>query len=347
MEWHGRLTRWGTILGLVLISALMLGACDIKTPNTLDPKGPVALWQSNLFWFILVVATIIFVGVTGVLLYSIIRFRDRPGAAEARQFDGNSRLEIAWTILPSLVLFLVLIFTIYTLYNMTPSATAANTLHVRAIGHQWWWEFQYEDASPVVVTGDELHVPVGTVVHVDLASDNVIHSFWIPQLSGKTDVIPGHDNSLVFKADAAGNYRGECGEYCGTQHANMNFVVVADTPDVYASWLQSQQALAAVPSTDQQQSGLSLFQHAGCAGCHSINGVNAQPGKPGPTIGPNLTHFGSRQLIAGGVLSNTNDNLTKWLADPQGIKPGNDMVIPVQLDQSQISDLVAYLESLK
>jgi cytochrome c oxidase subunit 2 len=324
----------------------MLGACDTKTPNTLDPKGPVALAQSNLFWAIFGIATFIFVAVTGVLLYSIVKFRDRPGAPEARQFDGNSRLELAWTIAPSVVLFAVLILTIYTLFNLAPPVSASS-LHVRAIGHQWWWEFQYEDSSPVVVTGDELHVPVGTVVHVDLASDNVIHSFWIPQLSGKTDVIPGHDNSLVFKADVAGNYRGECGEYCGTQHANMNFVVVADPPDVYNTWLQSQQALAVVPSTDQQQSGQSLFMHSGCAGCHSIDGLNAQPGKGGPTIGPNLTHFGSRQLIAGGVLSNTTDNLTKWLSDPQGIKPGNDMVIPVQLSQSQISDLVAYLQSLQ
>jgi cytochrome c oxidase subunit 2 len=229
---------------------------------------------------------------------------------------------------------------------MTP-AVSASSLHVRAVGHQWWWEFQYEDTSPVLVTGDELHVPVGTVVHVDLTSDNVIHSFWIPQLTGKTDVIPGHDNSLVFKADTAGNYRGECGEYCGTQHANMNFVVVADQPDAYSAWLNGQMALAATPTTDQQKSGQSLFMHAGCAGCHTITGVNAQPGQKGPTIGPNLTHFGSRQLIAGGVLSNTPENLAKWLADPQGIKPGNDMVLPQPLDPSQISDLVAYLESLK
>jgi cytochrome c oxidase subunit 2 len=346
MVWRGRLTRWGTVFGLIAISALMLGACDTKSPSVLNPQGPVAGIQSDLFWVILGIATFIFVAVTGVLIYSIVKFRDRPGAPEARQFDGNTRLEVAWTIAPSIVLFIVLIATIYTLFAIAQPASAS-TMHVRAIGHQWWWEFQYEDTSPVVVTGDELHVPVGTVVHVDLASDNVIHSFWIPQLSGKTDVIPGHNNSMWFKADTAGNYRGECGEYCGTQHANMNFVVVADPPDVFAAWQDTQKALAIAPVTDQQKSGQTLFMHSGCAGCHTINGVNGQPGHPGPIIGPNLTHFGSRQLIAGGVLSNSDANLAKWLADPQGIKPGNDMVIPVQLSQSQIDDLVAYLKSLQ
>lgn len=342
MIWRGRLTRWGLAPVLLVLSAMLFGGCDAKTPNTLNPAGPVAKTQSDLFWIILVIATVIFVVVAGALLYSIIRFRDRPGAPEPRQTAGNTKLEIAWTIAPSLVLFLVLIFTITYMYKLAqPAVASSSVVHVEAIGHQWWWEFRYTDASPVVVTGDELHVPVGTVVHVDLVSDNVIHSFWVPQLTGKTDVIPGHDNSMWFQADKAGQYRGECAEFCGTQHANMDFVVVADPADQFQTWLSAQQAEAMAATTDAQQAGQHDFLTLGCVACHTIAGTQAKG-----TIGPNLTHFGGRLLIAGGVLSNTNQNLTTWLSDPQAVKPGSDMVIP-QLSQQQVSDLVAYLESLK
>lgn len=339
MELRRRLTRWGVAPLAVLLSAVLLGGCDNRA-TFLDPSGPAAKKESDIFWFILVVATVIFVIVTAVLIYSIIRYRERPDAPEPRQIHGNTQIEIIWTALPSLVLFGVLGFTIWTMANLAEPASAS-TMHVTARGHQWWWEFNYNDQSPMVVTGDELHVPVGTVVHVDLRSDNVIHSFWVPDLVGKTDVIPGHNNSLWFTADRPGTYRGECAEYCGTQHANMDFIVVADPPAQFAAWLQGQEAAAMAPSTDAQTRGQQNFLHLGCIACHSINGVSARA-----NIGPNLTHFGSRQLIAGGVLSNTDQNLATWLRDTQTVKPGNDMVIP-QLQQSQIDDLVAYLESLK
>jgi cytochrome c oxidase subunit II len=339
MESHSRLTRWVIVPLLMLLSAVLFGGCA-NSPNVLDPAGPVAKKESDLFWIILVVATIIFVGVTGVLVYSILRFRERPDMPQPRQIHGNTTIEIVWTIVPSVVLFIVLFFTIFTMVGLAQPQTS-NVVHVRAIGHQWWWEFQYTDTSPVVVTGDEMHVPLGTVVQVDLRSDNVIHSFWVPQLTGKTDVIPGHNNQLWLQADRTGSYRGECAEYCGLQHAHMDFVVVADSADVYQSWLQGQEAVAAAPLTDAQMRGQSLFLHEGCIACHSIAGVSSVG-----HIGPNLTHFGSRQLIAGGVLDNTPENLTTWLSGPQTVKPGNDMVIPT-LSPDQISDLVAYLESLK
>jgi cytochrome c oxidase subunit 2 len=346
MRWRGKLARWGGAPVLVLLSALAFGGCDSRTPSVLNPQGPVADLESTLFWIILIIATFIFVVVTAVLLYSIWRYRERPGMAEPRQLHGNTRIEIAWTVAPSIVLFIVLIFTITFMFRLAQPASAS-TMHVTAIGHQWWWEFQYDDASPKVVTGDELRVPTGTVVHIDLRSDNVIHSFWVPQLTGKTDVIPGHSNSMWLQADRAGNYRGECAEYCGTQHANMDFVVVAESPGDFSSWLNGQQ-LYALTGPDQQ-AGQTLFLHAGCAGCHAINGVNADPakGQQGPTIGPNLTHFGSRTLIAGGVLDNTPDNLARWLTDPQAVKSGSDMVLPQPLTPDQVSTLVTYLEGLK
>ena len=344
MRLRNRFPRWGLAPFMVLVSALIFAGCE-QSPSTLDPKGPVALTEANLFWIILGIATFIFVAVTSVLLYSIVRFRERPNMPEPRQIDGNSTLEIAWTIAPSIVLVIVLIFTIVFMFNLTP--VSASTMHVTAIGHQWWWEFRYTDESPLVVTGDELHVPVGTVVDVQLVSDNVIHSFWVPALSGKTDVIPGHDNSLKFEASVAGTFKGECAEYCGTQHAHMDFVVIADQPDAFSNWLAVQQTGPVAPATDAEQAGKAAFLKGGCAGCHAITGINSSAEGQGPQIGPNLTHFGSRTVIAGYVLSNTPDNLSAWLHDPQGIKPGNDMVIPVKLTDDDISNLVAYLESLK
>ncbi len=338
----GKLTRWGIAPILVLLSALLFSGCEQGVPTFLNPSGPAAKTESDLFWIILGIATVIFVAVTSFLVFSIIRYRDRPGSRPAQQIHGNTTLELIWTIVPSIVLLVVLIFTI-TYIDALALPTTANTLHVRAIGHQWWWEFQYERADPQVVTADELHVPVGTNVNVDLSSDNVIHSLWVPELAGKTDVIPGHNNQLQFRADRAGSYRGECTEYCGTQHANMNFIVIAQSPSDYASWLQGQQLEAAAAVTTQQQSGQALFLHQGCVACHNIAGV----APVGQKVGPNLTHFGSRQLIAGWVLSNTPENLATWLANPQAVKSGSDMVLAQPLTPDQISDLVAYLENLK
>jgi cytochrome c oxidase subunit II len=237
---------------------------------------------------------------------------------------------------------------------------------VQVVGHQWWWEFDYENAH--ITTADELVVPTGTVVHLDLKSDNVIHSFWVPQLTGKTDVVPGHNNTKWFKADKTGYFRGECTEFCGLQHANMEFYVKAVSPDEYQTWLTGQQQAAAQNPTDPNaQAGKALFTSQGCVACHGIVGNNLSSfndAKAKGLIGPNLTHFGSRRLIAGGVLAwnpasckvtGTGDgahlvnqgscDLYKWLHDPQSVKPGNDMKIG-QLTDTQIAQLVAYLESL-
>jgi cytochrome c oxidase subunit 2 len=333
--------RWGvTALVGLAVAALLLAGCG-NSPSILDPAGPVADSEKNLFWFIFVTATVVFVAVTAALLYSVFRFRARPGGAEPRQVHGNTTIEIAWTIIPSIILFAVLAVTITTMFTLAQPASA-NTLTVKAIGHQWWWEFQYPDQR--IVTADELVIPTGTVVHIDLVSNNVIHSFWVPQLGGKTDVIPGHNNSLWLKADRAGNFRGECAEFCGVQHAHMNFLVVAQPNDQFQAWVTQQQQDAQPPAAGSLAArGAQLFRQRGCSGCHLINGVN-QPSVG--QIGPNLTHFGSRTLIAGSVLDNTQQNLATWLKDPQAVKPGNDMP-NLNLSQDDIDALVAYLEGLK
>jgi cytochrome c oxidase subunit 2 len=325
-----------TLLALIALVALA-GCGETNGANFLNPAGPQAQQEANLFWFILIVATIIFVLVTGALLYSVIRFRSRPGGPAARQFSGNTPLELVWTIVPSVVLLIILVVTINTLFVGLARPQAAE-LTVQAIGHQWWWEFRYPDQK--VVTADELVIPVGKVVDVQLISNNVIHSFWVPEIAGKTDVIPGRTNVMWLKSDKTGTFRGECTEYCGQQHANMNFQVVVQDDAGFQNWITQQQQLPSEAS--QAMPGQKIFAQR-CFTCHLINGQKELQTQ----IGPNLTHFGSRTLIAGGVLTNTPENLKAWIHDTQQFKSGNDMPAFTAIPDDQLDQLVAYLESLQ
>lgn len=371
--------RWPLLMGVVILAPLLLSACGESTPSALggnppsilNPAGPVAQDEVVVFWAILIIAAIVFVAVEGMLVYSIFRFRERPGMGTPRQDHGNMKLEIAWTIAPMVVLFIVLFFTIRGIFQVAPSAEplSANTVKVEVAAHQWWWEFYYPQYN--ITTADTMVIPANTDISVDLYSNNVIHSFWVPALTGKTDVIPGHDNTKWFIAnadDVGKTYLGLCAEYCGTQHGNMRFTVQVTTTDGFQTWATHQQQAAVTPARGSLAAqGAQIFQQE-CSSCHGIVGVDMQSMQDpkvacdAPSanckIGPNLTHFGSRNLIAGGVLTwdksscDPNDpnllqdcNLAKWLNDPQGIKPGSDMVIG-QLDPGQIKALVAYLESL-
>ncbi|QBD81204.1 cytochrome c oxidase subunit II [Ktedonosporobacter rubrisoli] len=357
--------RWMILVTGLLFASILLAACGEGSPSILNPAGPVARDESGVFYIILIIATIVFVGVEGMLIYSVIRYRERPGSPNPRQIHGNTTIEIIWTVVPAVILFVVLIFTIQGLFSVA-AQPAGKTVEVEAVGHQWWWEFYYPEYK--ITTADTLHVPVNTVVHVTLYSNNVIHSFWVPELTGKTDVIPGHNNDKWFKADKTGTFLGICAEYCGTQHANMKFDVAVDNNDSFQTWVSAQQQVATQPTSGSlAQQGQKIFQEQ-CQSCHGIVGVDMKSYQDpkvscdSPTaaclVGPNLTHFGSRGFIAGGVLTNNANqcqpgpdivqrcNLAKWLNDPQGIKPGNDMAIG-QLTTDQINQLVAYLEGLK
>src|SRR5437660_271861 len=237
MPIFGGARRWGIILSTLVLASLLLSACGGNPPSILDTAGPVADREAVIFWFILVVATVVFVIVETLLIWFTIRYRARPGSPVPRQIYGNNRIELAWTIIPSVILFGVLVFTIFTMFNL--AQPAGRTLNVKVIGHQWWWEFQYENDH--ITTADELVVPINTVVHLDLESENVIHSFWVPQLTGKTDVVPGHHNDKWFQADKTGSYRGLCTEFCGLEHANMELYVKALSPADYSSWLIGEQ----------------------------------------------------------------------------------------------------------
>ena len=349
MRFPFKLRRFAAVAVLGLLAAALLSACGENKATFLDPQGPSAYAESNLFWFILIVATLIFVLVVAALIYGIVRFRDRPGAPDARQFHGNTKLEIAWTAIPSAILFIILAVTIGTMFAVASPPTTP-TITVRAIGHQWWWEFQYVGQN--FATADEMQVPQGAVVKVELFSDNVIHSFWVPELAGKTDVIPGHDNTMWLRGDTIGTYRGECAEFCGAQHAHMDFQVDVVSQSDYSAWVSRQQSTAISPAPGSLEAqGQQVFLHSGCVSCHVIDGV-ANVGKI--HIGPNLTHFGSRQWIAGEVVPNTPTELAQWVTNAQSIKFGSDMPdfngspgSQGNLTPDQVNALVAYLESLK
>ena len=374
-----RMKHWGTIIPVVLLSSLLFTACGGNSPTILNPTGPVSVQEANLFWFILYVATFIFVLVEAVLIWSIFRYRERPNSPAPRQIHGNNTIEIIWTVVPSIFLFAVLAGTIYTMFNIQNiSSTNGNISQIRvsAVGHQWWWEFDYPNQH--VINADTLYLPQGAVVTMDLKSNNVIHSFWIPSITGKTDVIPGHDNQKIFRADQVGEYRGECAEYCGTQHAHMNFNVIVLDTNAFNAWVSNEQQSAQNPTASLAQQGQKLFKGSGgCTGCHGIVGVNLDSFQATKTssgleasalVGPNLTHFAERRLIAGGILiasdghnwandpacqlvngqlaNKDNCGLYQWLHDPQAVKPGNDMIIS-SLSDTQIYALIAYLQSLK
>ena len=343
-------------MGLALPTLLigLLAACYPSHPmSTFDTSGPVAESQVELFYVILWVGLAVFLLVTGAILYAGIKYRRRPGQGDPEQIHGHTRLEVAWTIAPALILLAVAVPSIITIFDNanSPVTPEEGGLAVLATGHQWWFEFEYPDHG--VVTANELHIPVGEPVNVDLASVDVIHSFWIPKIAGKVDMIPNNDNKLWIQADEAGEFFGQCAEFCGVSHANMRFKVIAEPRAQFEAWLEAQAQDALQPSDPLAREGEALFQsrEAGCFACHTIRGSARAKG----TKGPNLTHFAGRRDFAGSILENTQENLIKWLEDPCDMKPGNIMCTDAgvyngtltPLTEPQISALVAYLRSLE
>ena len=276
-------------------------------------------------------------GVFVVLAYVLVRFRTRPGAPLPQQIRGQTLLEISWTILPAVVLLIIAIPTIQIVFRTQTQGAVPGAMRVTVRGWQWWWEFRYPDLG--IVTANELHLPVGRTVTVDLEGPDVIHSFWVPHLGGKRDVVPGRHNRIVFTPDTAGEHWGQCAEFCGTSHANMRLRVIAESPADFDAWVAQQKAAPAEP-TGLAADGKAVFAKSACVGCHTIAGVSAG------VLGPNLTHFGSRTTLAAGLWPNTPDNVAAWVRDPQGLKPGVKMP-DLGLTPEQAKAVAAYLTSLK
>lgn len=330
-----RALRRGRRLAPLLL--VVLAACAGNAPqDTMDPKGPVARQIDNLINPVFLIAGVVFVLVQGLVLVAVIKFRDRPDKPEPVQIHGSTRLEVGWTLIPFLILAAISVPTIKTIVDL--SRQPDNALEVTVIGHQFWWEYRYEESG--VVTANELTIPAGRPVALRLESVDVIHSYWIPPLAGKTDVIPGRVNHMHFEADEPGTYLGQCTEFCGLSHGYMRARAIALEPAAFDAWVESQKQPVAEPAPDTAAAnGRVLFDQKGCGGCHTVAGVSQG------LVGPNLSHFASRTTFAGSIFDNNDSNLRKWLRNPPKEKPGS-LMPNLLLTPEEITDLIAYLDTL-
>lgn len=313
-----------------------------RTPSIFAPNSTEAAQIVNLFNFILIIAAVIFVLVEGLLIFAVVRYGNRK-PEQALQIHGNTKLEIAWTATPAIILAVLMGFTLQTMNQVKALPLPTDTVvKVTAIGHQWWWEFRYPDLG--IVTANELVVPLGSVIEVSVESVDVEHGFWAPELFGKVDAVPGYITRVKFTPTRTGTFGGQCTQFCGTQHAQMRFSVIVVGESDFQAWAANQQQPPIAATGGDAKAGEDYFLNdttATCKACHTLNGTVAAG-----TTGPNLTHLASRQFIAGGVLMNSPENLTAWLHDPQAIKSGSLMRI-APLDDTTINNLVAYLTTLK
>lgn len=396
---HMRVPRhWSRPLGLLgAAAALVLAGCHGPFPqSTLNPRGDFAQMVDSVFMTTVYLATGVFILVEGALLWAIFKFRGKPDDADPKQIHGSTVVEILWTIIPAVVLAIVAVPTVRTIFATAhvpdSSSDGQKPLKVEVIGHQWFWEFRYPELG--ITTANELHVPINRTVDLRMKSVDVIHAFWVPQFAGKRDIFPNRETRLWFVARVTGSFPGACGEFCGTEHGRMDFYLMVDPPDSFATWVKNRQADSALDShgfpviaasaapvqqiiaqkndknashaaaaaarnttvaaelrdsgqTSQENpmvaGGQKLFQTRGCTLCHT---TNATWMPKTPMIGPSLAGIGSRKMIAGGWLPNTDENLHRWIKNPQMVKPGVVMQ-NLGLTDAQVDTVIAYLRTRK
>jgi cytochrome c oxidase subunit 2 len=334
-------TRGSTGIAIALLAAASVaGGCAFDGPmSTLvagsDLNRSILSLYSIITWAAAIIAAVVFV-VLGLIL---LRYREQPGAdGLPRQIRGHTALELAWTIAPALILLVIAIPTIQVIFRTQGAAAPpANALAVTVRGWQWWWEFRYPSLD--VVTANELHLPVGRPVVFSLEGPDVIHSFWVPQLGGKRDVVPGRINQVTLTPERAGEYWGQCAEFCGASHANMGLRVIVEEPSVFERWVAAQKTPPPEPAGAAAE-GKAMYTRSACVGCHTIRGVSAG------TLGPDLTHFGGRALFGAGLWPTNVETVTAWLKDPPALKPGAKMP-NLNLSDAEARALAVYLTSLK
>jgi len=296
-----------------------------------NPASPEAYATRALFEFVLWLGAAVFIVVAGLVVVAAIRFRARPGGPEAPQDEGKPKWEFVWTGAAALLLLVILVPTLRVMRAVNPDAGSRRP-DLIVIGHRWWWEIRYPQDG--VVAANEVHIPTGRPLLLRVDSADVIHTFWVPQLAPKIQAIPGHPNEIWLQADAPGDYLGTCAQFCGLEHAWMRILVVAQSPDAFATWAATQRRPAPTPAAPDAVAGMRLYRSLTCDSCHGT----------GVAVGPDLEHFATRQTLASGRITNTPETLARWLADPDALKPG--VLMPnFHLTPGQVQALVAYLET--
>jgi cytochrome c oxidase subunit 2 len=329
---------------MAVAAAAENAGAPLSATNIFAPASTPAKTIFGLSVFVLTVTAVIFVVVCTLLVYSVVKFRGKPGDAgrEPAQVYGSTQIELAWTVIPVLIAAVLFLATARVIHAVQDAPKPATALDVTVIGHQYWWEFRYPKLG--IVTANELHIPASDPAHptptfMKLMSADTDHSFWVPELGGKTDLIPNRVNEMWMDPPRPGIYLGQCAQYCGVQHAKMLLRVSVDRPEDFAAWVHAQQQTAV--QDDTAIAGKRVFETTSCINCHAISGTAANG-----RFGPDLAHLMSRSTIASGAAENTTANLRLWIQNPDAIKPGS-LMPAMKLSDPDLDALVAYLETLR
>jgi cytochrome c oxidase subunit II len=304
-------------------------------PDVLDPAGEGARRIADLTWFLFAAGAIVFIVV--MMAFALAVRAGRDASVRTEEARGTRLQIVAGGVVPALIIAVLFVVTLRALPVLSTAADSSDS-DVELIGRQWWWEVRYPRLG--IVSANEIHIPVGRPVRLTVRTADVIHSFWVPRLHGKIDLVPGRTNTLRLDATRAGTYRGQCAEYCGLQHTRMALRVVAHDAASYAEWAGRERSAATPPTDSLRMAGSAVFDRV-CAACHAIRGTLAAGSR-----GPDLTHVASRATLAAGTLANTRANLTTWVAEAERIKPGNGMP-SIRLAPEELAAVIAYLESLR
>ena len=335
-----------SVLGCSLFLSAQPALANSRT-NIFDPAATPARSIFSLSMLVLSVTLAIFLIVGGLLIYALIRFRARDSDSEYEpaQIYGSNQIELSWTVIPILIVVMLFLATTRVIWQIEAAPKPFGAIDVVVIGHQFWWEYRYPKLG--IVTANELHIPTNdpknpTPTYLEMSSADVSHSFWIPRLAGKTDLIPNRINTMWLDPPEAGLYLGQCAQYCGTQHAKMLLRVYADSPTDFAAWVKKQQQPSAEDLSDNPlaQEGRTTFLRTACMSCHTVAGTSANG-----RFGPDLTHIASRDTIGSGPIENTPENLRKWIADPNEMKPGS-LMPSMHLNDHDLDTITAYLTTL-
>jgi len=321
---------------VAILVLLALVACSSKSPSITNPKGNEAHTINGIWWLMCGMASAVYLIVGGFIVVAAFRGR-RTEAGKPSRIRDSTFIVVGGLIVPAVILLVLGASVVYASNNLRQPEK--NPLRIEVVGKRWWWAVSYPGQD--ITTANEVHVPVGRPLEIGLDSDNVIHSFWVPQLGGKVDLIPGQHNLLRVTATKAGTYRGECAEYCGLEHARMNFLVVAQPAAEFDAWVVRHQHPPTGPTDQLAATGQMVFLREACAGCHTVRGTTADG-----TIGPDLTDIGSRLTLGANTVPNTDAYLSGWIVNSQTMKPGN-LMPPIPLNSNDLHALTAYLRSLK